>query len=65
MVDSISQADINSVRYGVGRGGFSLCDPTVVPAWGQFFAVPPRPGWHGAQARLWGGARILLSPLIP
>jgi len=34
---------INSVRYGAGRGGFSLCDPAVTPARGQLFAVPPRP----------------------
>jgi len=32
-----------SVRYGAGRGGFSLCDPAVTPARGQLFAVPPRP----------------------
>ena len=33
----------SSVRYGAGRGGFSLCDPAVTPARGQLFAVPPRP----------------------
>jgi len=32
-----------SVRYGPGRGGFSLCDPAITPARGQLFAVPPRP----------------------
>jgi len=32
-----------SVRYGAGRGGFSLCDPAVTPARGQLFAIPPRP----------------------
>jgi len=32
-----------SVRYGMGRGGFSLCDPAVAPAGGQLFAIPPRP----------------------
>jgi len=34
---------LTSVRYGAGRGGFSLSDPAVTPARGQLFAVPPRP----------------------
>ena len=33
----------SSFRYGAGRGRFSLCDPAITPAWGQLFAVPPRP----------------------
>jgi len=53
-----------SVRYGAGAGGFSVYDPAVTPALGQLFAVPPRPVSHGALAGLWGGAGILLSPLI-
>ena len=53
-----------SVRYGAGRGGFSLCDPAVTPARGQLFAVPPRTVWHGALAGLWGRAGILISLLI-
>jgi len=32
-----------SVRYGPGRGGFSLCHPAVTPASGELFAVPPCP----------------------
>jgi len=32
-----------SVRYEAGWGGFSLCDRAITPAWGQLFAVPPRP----------------------
>jgi len=32
-----------SVCCGAGRGVFSLCDPAVTPAWGQLFAVSPRP----------------------
>ena len=53
-----------SVRYGAGQGGFSLCDPAVTLARGELFAVPPRPVCHAALAGLWGGAGILLSPLI-
>jgi len=54
----------NSIGYGVGWGELSLCDPAVTPARGQLFAIPPRPVGHGALAGLWGGAGILLSPLI-
>jgi len=37
------QLILDSVRYRAGRGGFSLCDPTVTQAQGQLFAVPLRP----------------------
>ena len=29
-----------NVRYGAGRGGFSLWDPAITPARGQLVAVP-------------------------
>jgi len=32
-----------SIRYGAGRGGFSLYDPAITLARGQLFAVPHRP----------------------
>jgi len=52
------------VRYEAERGGFSLCDPRVTPARGKLFAVPLYSVSHRALAGLWGGACILLSPLI-
>jgi len=49
---------LNSVRYGAGRGGFSLTGPALTPGRGLYFISPTRPSRGGAPPGAWGGAGI-------